>query len=138
MVENRYPQPGAGGETYEFIKMRPAAASFANSGSTAEIEVYDYVNIQPGEWHHYAMVKSGTSYQWYVDGVAQGAPVTINYNETSPIPFFIGGDDDGSGKPNEYFQGFIDDVVLYRRALSASEVIEVRDSSTRWRRRCRG
>jgi hypothetical protein len=127
MVGNRYPQPGAGGQTLEFIKMRPAAASFADTGSAASIEVYDYANIQPGEWHHYAMVKNGTSYQWYVDGVAQGAPVTINYNETSPIPFFIGGDDDGAGRSIEHFQGFIDEVVLYRRALSAAEVIEVRD-----------
>jgi hypothetical protein len=127
MVGNRYPQPGAGGQTLEFIKMRPAAASFADTGSAASIEVYDYANIQPGEWHHCAMVKNGTSYQWYVDGVAQGAPVTINYNESSPIPFFIGGDDDGAGRPIEHFQGFIDEVVLYRRALSAAEVIEVRD-----------
>jgi len=127
MVGNRYPEYGTN-ERYEFIKLTPTKAAFANTDDSGTIEDSDYADVPQGGWHHYAMVKTGTSYQWYVDGVAQGAPVTINYDEPSPIPFLIGGDDDGSGtKVNEHFQGFIDDVVLYDRSLEASEVLNVRD-----------
>jgi len=124
MVGNRHPERT---ETkYGFIKFTPQGTQLANCEEAGDIEHYDYTEVPQGGWHHYAMVKSGTSFQWYVDGVAQGAPVTINYNETDPIPFLIGGDDDGSGtKVNEHFQGFIDDVVLYDRALSASEVLNM-------------
>ncbi|MFC7335953.1 LamG-like jellyroll fold domain-containing protein [Haloferula chungangensis] len=125
MVGNRY--GGTGSETLEFIKFMSSKAAFANTGSAAGIEDYIYPNqIATSSWNHYAMVKEGTSYRWYVDGVAQGTPVTINYNESSPLPFLIGGDDDGSGsKVNEHFEGCIDDVVLYRSALSAAEVANV-------------
>lgn len=127
MLGNRYPQPGAGGETYEFIKLTPTHGQFSDTDVVAEIERHNYGSIAQGSWHHYALVKDGTSYQWYVDGVAQGAPVAMGYSENSPLPFFIGGDDNGTGKVNEHFQGFIDDVVLYQRGLTAAEVDDVRN-----------
>ncbi|MDA7888831.1 hypothetical protein N9A86_05570, partial [Akkermansiaceae bacterium] len=124
MVGNRY--GGTGSESLEFIKLTPNQGQFANTGDPDQIDRYSYANRPTGQWHHYAMVKSGTSYQWYVDGVAEGAPITLNYNETFPVPFFIGGDDDGSGtKVNEHFQGYIDDVVLYRSALTSQDVNNV-------------
>jgi len=128
MVGNRYPQPGPGGQTYEFIKFTPSKAQFADAADVAGIHFFDYADIDTNGWHHYAMTKSGTSYQWYVDGVAVGSPQTFTYSEDSALPFLIGGDDDGSGtKVNEHFEGGIDDVVLYNRALSPSEVANVRD-----------
>ena len=125
MVGNRY--GGTGSESLEFIKFMPNKAAFANTGAAQNIEDYDYANLPSDQWHHYAMVKNGNSYQWYVDGVAQGSPVTINYNESSPIPFFIGGD--GDNKPNEHFEGSIDDVVLYRSALTSVQVMDVMNGS---------
>lgn len=122
MVGNRYPQPGAGGETLEFIKFTPTQGQFSDTSDSATIERYNYQDIEKEVWHHYAMVKTGTSYQWYVDGAAQGEPVTIAYSESAPIPFFIGGDDNGRNQTREHFQGFIDDVVLYQRALSEREI----------------
>jgi len=126
MVGNRY---GATGEqNFEFIKLKPDGGAFANTDSISSIESYDYTDLPSDEWHHYAMVKDGNSYQWYVDGVAQGAPQTINYNESSSIPVLIGGDDDGSGtKVNEHFAGGIDDVVLYQRALTTNEIVDVQN-----------
>lgn len=129
MLGNRYPQPGGGGETYEFIKLTPTHAQFANTDVVGDIERHTYATISQGDWHHYALVKDGTSCQWYVDGVAQGSPVTMSYNEDSPLPFLIGGDDNGTGKVNEHFEGFIDDVVLYRRALDGVEVLKVRNGN---------
>ena len=126
MVGNRYPQ-GVPDETFEFIKFTPSGAQFSNTNDVPAIEKYNYAAPAPGSWHHYAMVKSGTSFQWYLDGVAQGSPVSISYNENAPIPFLVGGDEDSSARPNEHFEGFIDDVVLYNRALTPAEIAEVRN-----------
>ncbi len=123
MLGNRY--GGTGPENFEFIKMTPGEASFANTGVTSGIERYDYAQLPTGQWNHYAMVKSGTSYQWYVNGVAQGSAATINYSETTSLPFFIGGDPGNGGVANEHFQGLIDDVALYRNALTPQEVTNV-------------
>lgn len=127
MVGNRYPA-GLPGENFEFIKFTPGEAEFANAEFAGSIGRYDYADVPVGGWHHYAMVKTGTSYQWYVDGVAQGAPVTQLYSESAPIPFQIGGDDDDAiagGREGEHFTGCIDDVVLYREALSPGAVVNV-------------
>ncbi|MFC7335939.1 BNR-4 repeat-containing protein [Haloferula chungangensis] len=123
MVGNRYGNTGS--ETYEYIKFTPTGVQLANTNDVAEISVLNYADITQDGWHHYAMVKSGTSYQWYVDGVAQGAPFTSSYSETTPIPFMIGGD--GDNKANEHFQGSIDDVVLYRNALTSYHLASVMD-----------
>jgi hypothetical protein len=131
MVGNRYPQ-GAPGETFEFIKFTPIDAQFANIDSTASIGKYNYADLPANTWNHYAMVKSGNSYQWYVDGAAQGAPVTISYSETDPIPFNIGGDDDNAtpgGREVEHFKGSISDVALYDRPLTQAEVQNVRNGN---------
>ncbi|MBK1825464.1 BNR-4 repeat-containing protein [Haloferula rosea] len=124
MVGNRFPE-GPPGERFEFIKFTAVEAQFADVEEAGSIAKHPYAEVSEGEWHHYAMVKTGTSYQWYVDGVPQGAPLTHAYSESSPIPFQIGGDDnDGTpgGKENEHFEGMLDDVVLYDRALTAVEL----------------
>jgi len=123
MVGNRY---GAGeAESFEFIKFMPSQAQFSNTDDTGNIETYNYTDLPDNEWHHYAMVKTGTSYQWYVDGIAEGAPVSFTYSETDRIPFLIGGDDDN--KPNEHFEGSIDDVVLYDQSLSSAQLNYVKN-----------
>ncbi|MDB4537596.1 LamG domain-containing protein, partial [Akkermansiaceae bacterium] len=127
MVGNRYPE-GSPNERYEFIKLMAHEAQFADAEVAGSIEKYNYADLPADEWHHYAMVKSGTSYQWYIDGIPEGNPLLFNYDESSSIPFLIGGDDDGSGtKVNEHFEGGIDDVVLYQRALTASELVDVQN-----------
>lgn len=122
MVGNRF--GGTGGENFEFIKFMPGSASFANTNNPTTIPEFNYRDIPSNQWVHYAMVKRGSSFQWFVNGSPQGSPRQINYNESSLIPFFIGGD--GNNSPNEHFRGGIDDVVLYRRALSAEEIEGVR------------
>lgn len=126
MVGNRF--GGSGSEALEFIKFTPTKGEFRNDSNAA----YDYENIVLSQWNHYAMVKTGSSYQWYVNGEAEGGPRTLNYTENDLLPFQIGGNDDDAiagGKVNEHFRGFIDDVALFDRALSAEELALVFDSS---------
>jgi len=72
------------------------------------------------EWHHLAAVDSGSSMILYIDGVSvrTGAGGT---HTTSTFFFNIGGGGVWDGTGN-WFSGQIDDVRLYKRALTAAEV----------------
>ncbi len=77
------------------------------------------------EWHHVATVGDGTSLKLYFDGILSStanAPTT-GYG-TSPYNFNIGGGGvyDASGN---WFKGQIDEVALWRRALSSNEVAQL-------------
>jgi hypothetical protein len=74
--------------------------------------------IIPDQWTHVAVVKSGTSLTFYVNGVAD-TPITVPAAVTptnSPLVLSVGGG------------GLLDDVRLYDRALSGAEVQTVMNS----------
>ena len=75
-----------------------------------------------GSWHHLAVVGNGTDLRVYVDGAlaGTGGSATSSYG-TSTYPFNIGGGGiwDASGN---WFNGWIDEVALYDKALSAAVI----------------
>ena len=84
--------------------------------------------VSPGEWHHIVGTYDGTQLQLYVDGVATGNPI-LHTGTILPMPkggFLAIGSEDGrrTNNPNEprYFHGDIDEVAIYRRALTPLEV----------------
>jgi hypothetical protein len=81
--------------------------------------------VSPGQWHHVAAVYDGStpSRQIYVDGTQEAALAADTGTwQTDPGPLTIGGESDASPEQEQYFDGRIDDVRVYDRALSASEV----------------
>lgn len=125
MVGNRF--GGSGDEALEFIKLTENGGQFANG---ADVNRVTYPTPEQDGWHHFALVKSGTSYQLYLDGQPHERPASFVYDETEDIPFKIGGDDDDStvgGREGEHFGGFIDDVVLYDRALTELDIRKVQN-----------
>jgi len=89
----------------------------------------DYVS---GTWYHIAYVVNGTGYAIYVDGdkvasdfaAFDGDPLLYDTNDDHH--FFIG----QVGYDDEYFNGTIDEVRVYDRALSDSEVSAIYDSES--------
>lgn len=82
--------------------------------------------IVPGQWHHVAGVidYAGDDVRIYVNGVQQATAGTPNFSQsrtanTDSTSNAIGSEDDGSAF---FFDGFIDDVRVFPRALSASEI----------------
>lgn len=78
-------------------------------------------NILPGNWYFVAAIADGSTVSLFLNGnfvaSAQGS-VSNAYNSTSP--FRIGyGTIDATGN---YFYGYIDEVALYDRALTGSEL----------------
>ena len=105
----------------QFIKFTPTKFEWHQNGNGNDNQEYD--DLVVGEWHHHAVVKTGTSVQYYRDGVAVGGPGTLNESlaDSDPMRFFIGGETNQTSV-NEFFNGAVDDVRIYDIALSASEI----------------
>jgi hypothetical protein len=80
-----------------------------------------------GVWHHAVGVFSGVSGQkLYVDGVLVGTNANTSRGSTAATQITLGSEFDGALQ----FNGTIDDVRIYNRALSASEVQNLYNSGT--------
>lgn len=83
-----------------------------------------------GRWHHVALTKAGTSAILYIDGVVDKSE-TLNGDDTFTDPGLESriGADTGDGAAD--FIGQIDNVQLYNRTLTPSEVETLAKSRSR-------
>jgi len=72
-----------------------------------------------GRWNIIATVRTSTTYQWYYDGVGQGS----NAHGYGELTDTTGNISIGNGYAG-YWQGDMAMVLAYRRALSASEILQ--------------
>lgn len=98
--------------------------------------------VNDGQWHHVACTldslpsPSSTDVKFYVDGqpdaVIGGAPVAINTVALNDVLI-------GTDIQNRFFDGVIDEVRIYNRALSAAEIASqfsaTNQSAAAWYRR---
>jgi hypothetical protein len=75
--------------------------------------------IPAGQWAHIAIVRSGLAYTLYVNSVVAGS-----VTDSSPdLPTATGWQISGRG--GFMFQGVVDEVSTYNRALSAEEIVDL-------------
>jgi len=88
-------------------------------------KTWDYAHLiaSQNHWHHVAMVYDGTQLNYYLDNVKQTGNDLCCSGDliTRDNPLIIG----ANGKGSEYFYGYIDELKIFSRALSYSEVTEV-------------
>jgi hypothetical protein len=78
-----------------------------------------------GNWHLFVGVYDGAVQYLYVDGVFKLSQAMV-YKNTNNANIWIGGANGaGSCLVSGRFEGIIDDVRIYNRALSASEIQEI-------------
>ncbi len=103
--------------------------SFLMSDGTTISTASGTANLADGTFHHLAGVREGTTLRLYVDGVEVGTATTpVLVDATSANNVFIGGRADPSNDP--FFNGIIDEVQFFNRALSASEIADIYDSNS--------
>ncbi len=73
---------------------------------------------QPGVWYHVAGVKSGNSISIYVNGVLEATSTLGSFVDTDSTDLVIG----SSLQQGARFPGLIDEVELFNRALSDTEI----------------
>ncbi len=88
------------------------------SGAWKESTLTDY---NSGEWIHVSVVHNGTNVAIYKNGVADGTFSDVSITN-SQAPLFIGRERESE---NRYFNGSIDDVMLFNRALSPTEIANI-------------
>lgn len=87
--------------------------------------------LSTGTWHHVASVYDGTSIKVYLDGVLDGSVPTDFTLPDGSTSLKIGARGDDA---NTRLNGLIDEVKIYNRALSASEIqVSAGGLVSRWR-----
>ncbi|MBV9988516.1 MAG: HYR domain-containing protein [Chitinophagaceae bacterium] len=115
-VNNSYifPRTSDGWRTVEFL------LNLNGQGwQTLKVTYSGSSNSKRNQWHHLAATYDGFFMRIYIDGVLAGSQakagtITVNNN-----PLIIGGQ---TGYTDEYYQGKLDDIRIWNRALSGCEI----------------
>ena len=109
--------------------------SYFNPNTSLQVDQTSIVPIQDNTWHHIAVVfKSGIELIFYLDGNEIGRKSISNFYETenlSATHWNIGHITYADRMTKLYsFNGAIDDMRIFRRALSSSEINSIKNQST--------
>jgi hypothetical protein len=84
-----------------------------------------YMNLpSSGAWHHVAAVYDGSSLRFYLDGTQVAMAAVTGTSQVTTDDLFIGTESASSGS-GDFFNGLIDDVLVYGRALTPAEISQV-------------
>jgi hypothetical protein len=89
------------------------------SGWSSDQHVATVDRLTANEWHHLAATYNGAVLRLYVDGFLVASKNVTTPISNSTLPLFIG----GNPLWGEFFQGAIDEVRVYNRALSEGEIL---------------
>ncbi len=112
---------GAGNAQWDLEMNRTAGkVGYVHAGGSAAMIVTCNTTLKINAWYHVVVVRTGSSSAWtincYLNGASDGASTgtgTLVSNQTITIGTFQGA---------AFFNGLIDDVRVYNRALSPREV----------------
>lgn len=94
--------------------------------TAAHPEAWDHVGLTAAiaDWHHVALVYSGSRVDFWLDGTPEPQAVADTGTlMTRDTPVFVG--QAGTGKSNEYFNGLIDEVRIYTSVLGVDELADL-------------
>ncbi len=80
------------------------------------------VIVTGGEWHHYAGTYDGTAGRIYIDGVLDVTSPGTGRINLSASDLYIG---ENSGATGRFLHGILDEVRIYSRALTDTEILDV-------------
>ena len=116
----------ASGGGLEISKKDDATTLVARFGNTTT--EYASVNIQVGKWHHLALVRNNNLLQLFFDGqqaCPSGMPscsVPVGNAPSGTLRLGRPGTNPISGTAESQHYGFIDDVAVFKTALSQNEI----------------
>ena len=80
--------------------------------------------LEPGRWHHFAGVYDGNEVRLYIDGKLLARQSGSGTRKTNDLPFYVGADPDGNGRPTSFFHGRVDEVRISKIARYDGESFE--------------
>ena len=112
IVGNRFSTSGTDWSPREFIKFTSDQLQYDHNA----VEFINYTDVPTNVWAHHAIVKQGSTFTYYRNGVA-GGTLTISVPQANAQPFYFGGD-----KTNENWAGKLDDIAVWTKALPATSI----------------
>lgn len=106
-------------------------ARLGNTAGSAAVDYYSNTGaVAAGTWAMVTMVFDDTSdlVRFYVNGTAWGTTAKTDQIAASSANLYIGAEGN-NGSPNQFFDGLLDEVGIWSRALSAAEVISLYNAS---------
>ena len=88
----------------------------------APLDLTGTTDVSTGEWFHVAGVYNGTQKLLYINGNLDASSDSTGNITASSVPVYIG---DNSGATGRFWDGLIDDVRIYKRALTETELLGV-------------
>lgn len=89
------------------------------------VSVGENGRVSDDVWHHTVCVREGLVTRVYVDGVKVGEATAKAVKNVSNEADFKIGVQEGTGGFNNYFNGQMDDMIIYGKALTDEEVAEL-------------
>ena len=102
-----------------YLNVAPGGNTFSLWTNASELQATGITTLGDGNWHNITATMSGTAKTTYYDGI-QKSTGTGNIPTTDSVNLLIGNSVDLSFP----FNGSISNVLIYNRALSASEVLQ--------------
>ena len=106
--------------------------TISSGGGTAGTNAWGTTHMTTATWYHLAYVYNDTDVRLYLNGLldanATGPvnPLAFTAGIAAGTAKFIIGANDGTSIAN-YFDGLIDDVAIFNRALTAAEVLAIKN-----------
>jgi hypothetical protein len=109
---------GSTGDLYNLYARNWRGLPEANVFVGGTNRVAEGPGLSANVWTHVASTYDGTTLRLYLNGVEAASTVVSGPIATSPGPLRIG----GNSLWGEYFQGRLDEVRIYNRALTPAEI----------------
>src|SRR3989344_7262776 len=109
---------GDGVEWWAAEAISTGAVSFSWDDDILKVAITSSAIYNDGNWHHLTAVRDGSTYYMYIDGTQVGS-ASVSTSFTVPESMKSG---NAQWSSDEQLDGSLDDLRVYSRALSASEV----------------
>ncbi len=124
-IRDGFPEPGRYGYALGINSSNQWVFEIAAQelfGRPEWVEVNSYVYAELDTWAHIAVVVSSQYVRLYVNGVMEGSDRFVEFMPYSSEPLIIGAGSDGDSTVINFFDGQLDDIRIYGRALPDEEV----------------
>lgn len=126
------------GDNQTWVRLLGSAANLtsfstedATGGSTINLTTAangTVATTNDGVWHHLVTVRQGTLTTMYIDGVKiKDMTSTTGVKNTSNNSPFKVGMQEGTGGYSNQFNGLIDELIIYKKALTQAEVTALKN-----------
>lgn len=98
-----------------------------SGGSYQDFNSNEITAYTAGQWTHVGIVRKGTLLTFYFNGQPVGSTTSMSFLANANSYLSIGCRQQNSGTLIEYFNGKIDELRIYKRALSPNEMAQLAD-----------